>query len=141
MASSSDKVTHGNCLCGAIEIKATGDFKASVACSCKNCQSCSGSAFSVNFAYPKDTVTIAKGLDDVRTYEDKNTDSGKTVLRRFCGRCGSAIYSEAEAGIFVKAPMMEGGLDVQPAAHVFARNLPGWAQSANTGNKMQASFE
>lgn len=69
MASSSDKVTHGKCLCGAIEIKATGDFKASVACSCKNCQSCSGSAFSVNFAYPKDTVTIAKGHDDVRTYE------------------------------------------------------------------------
>ncbi|KAK8133661.1 hypothetical protein PG984_005673 [Apiospora sp. TS-2023a] len=134
----SSKVTHGKCLCGTVEIKAEGDFKACVACSCKNCQICSGSAFTVNLAYPKGSITVTKGLDDLRKYEDKATDSGKSVWRRFCGRCGSGIYSEIEDGTcFVKAPIVEGALDNQPVAHIFTRNLPGWAKDSKTGNQVE----
>ncbi|KAK8087280.1 Mss4-like protein [Apiospora phragmitis] len=113
----SSKVTHGKCLCGTIEVKAEGDFTASVACSCKNCQICGGSAYSVNLVYLKDAVTVTKGLDNLKTYEDKDTDSGKSVWRRFCGRCGSAIFSQDEDGhCYVKAPVMEGGLETQLSA-------------------------
>ncbi|KAK8094832.1 hypothetical protein PG997_001517 [Apiospora hydei] len=134
----SSKVAHGKCLCGTIEIEAKGDYKASVACSCKNCQICSGSVYTVNWAYPKDTITVTKGADSLKTYEDKATDSGKSVLRRFCGRCGSGIYSEIEDGnCFVKAPIMEGGVEPQPVAHIFTRNLPEWAQGNKTGNQVE----
>ncbi|KAK8039480.1 Mss4-like protein [Apiospora rasikravindrae] len=137
----SSKVAHGKCLCGTIEIKAEGDYKASVACSCKNCQVCGGSAYTVNWAYPKDTITFPSVIapKPTLTYpKDKATDSGKSVLRRFCGRCGSGIYSEIEDGnCFVKAPIMEGGLEPQPVAHIFTRNLPEWAQGSKTGNQVQ----
>lgn len=65
----SSKVTNGKCLCGTVQIKAEGDFKACVACSCKNCQICSGSAYTVNLAYAKDNITVTKGLEDLKAYE------------------------------------------------------------------------
>ncbi|KAK8108037.1 uncharacterized protein PG998_010050 [Apiospora kogelbergensis] len=102
-------VAHGKCLCGAVEIKAEGESMTTVACSCTNCQTCGGTTYTVNLVYPKDTVTVTSGMEDIREYEDKNTDSGRTVLRRFCGRCGSGVFSQAEDGrLFIKAPILKG---------------------------------
>lgn len=76
-----------------------------------------------------------------RHQTDKNTDSGRTVLRRFCGRCGSGVFSQAEDGrLFIKAPILKGGLETQPSAHIYTRNLPGWAQGAKTGNQLEGFF-
>lgn len=62
-------VAHGKCLCGAVEIKAEGESMTTVACSCTNCQTCGGTTYTVNLVYPKDTVTVTSGMEDIREYE------------------------------------------------------------------------
>lgn len=80
----------GGCNCGAIRYRIDGKPVAVAQCHCRNCQRQSGSAFSVNLLVPASTVTTTGAL---RTYEDHDTESGRPVLRQFCGECGSPIYS------------------------------------------------
>lgn len=59
----------GRCLCGAVEISTKVEYEASVVCGCTHCQACSGSAFTLNLVFPKDTLEVTKGQDQLRTYE------------------------------------------------------------------------
>jgi hypothetical protein len=120
-------MTKGKCLCGSVEIETKGESLATVACSCTSCQSCSGSAFTINLVYPKGTVDVVKGAEHKKVYtgrslydgprtftypyysdkpltQDVDTgESGNDVFRNFCGNCGTAIYTETIDGmLFVK---------------------------------------
>ncbi|KAI0120727.1 Mss4-like protein [Xylariales sp. AK1849] len=128
-------MTKGSCLCKSVEIETKGDSQSTVACSCTSCQSCSGSAFSLNLVYPKGTVEVTKGAEHLKKYTDR-ADSGNDVYRYFCDTCGNAIYTQAVDGtVFVKAPVIKGAIDGDPSLHIFTRNLPAWADGAKTGQR------
>src|SRR6516225_521212 len=61
-------------------------------CHCKDCQKASGTAFRVVFAVPKPALTVQGPL---KTFNGRG-DSGKTLQRRFCPECGSAITADVE---------------------------------------------
>lgn len=59
----------GSCLCSGVEITTSIEPKATVACSCTSCQSCSASAFTINLVYPKDTVEVTKGKEHLKVFK------------------------------------------------------------------------
>jgi hypothetical protein len=113
----------GGCNCKAIRYRIDAKPVVVAQCHCRNCQRQSGSAFSVNLMVPAAKVETTGELS---TYVDHDTASGNPVYRRFCGRCGSPIFSDLHEGngmTIVKA----GTLD-DPGA--FAPVLSVWTSTA-----------
>jgi hypothetical protein len=101
---------NGGCLCGSVRYTVNAPPKSVSLCHCRNCRKQSGSNRSMNWLLPIDAIVIT---GDLSTYHDIG-DSGKPVLRQFCGRCGSPIRTLAEVlpGLAV---LKAGTLDETPS--------------------------
>lgn len=118
----------GGCNCGNIRYKIEGKPVIVAQCHCKNCQRQSGSAFSVNLMVKADGVTTT---GDLTTYEDRDTHSGNPVYRRFCGTCGSPIFSELAQGngmVIVKAGTLDDPTTLTPAVSVWTSTKWPWVE-------------
>lgn len=113
----------GGCNCGAVRYKIDAKPVVVAQCHCKNCQRQSGSAFSVNLMVPAAAVTTT---GELTTYTDTDTDSGNPVYRRFCGTCGSPIFSDLAQGNGMTIVKV-GTLD-EPGA--FAPTVAVWTSTA-----------
>jgi len=101
---------NGGCLCGSVRYTVATPPKSVSLCHCRSCRKQSGSNRSLNWLVPDDALVITGELS---TYRDVG-DSGKPVLRQFCGRCGSPIRTLAEVlpGLAV---LKAGTLDETPS--------------------------
>lgn len=127
----------GGCNCGAVRYRAEGDPIVVAQCHCRNCQRQSGSAFSVNLLFKGDSVS-AEG--ELTTYDDSDTFSGNSVLRKFCGRCGSPIFSEPTDGkglMIVKAGTLDDPSAFVPTVSVWTSTALPWV----TLSESQYKFE
>lgn len=116
----------GGCNCGAIRYRAEGDPIVVAQCHCSNCRKQSGSAFSVNLLFKASAVRYE---GDLTTYEDSDTFSGNAVLRKFCGLCGSPIFSEPTDGkglIIVKAGTLDDPSSAVPTVSVWTATALPW---------------
>ena len=121
----------GHCLCGKVEYTITEAPVMAINCHCKNCQRQSGSAFSSIIGVPQSGVSIA---GDFKTYEDHG-ETGKQVLRDFCGACGSPLFSRVEAApglIFVKVGTLDDTRGFMPAMHLWTSSKQHWVDLADT---------
>lgn len=117
----------GGCLCGAVRYSAPRDPLATVICHCRNCQKQAGSALSVVAAFPRDQLSVS---GELTVFEDRGT-SGQTVLRQFCGQCGSPVITDTERAreqgvIFVKAGTFDEVADLKPTTHYWTCRAHGW---------------
>lgn len=117
----------GQCLCGQITYEISGDLIATAVCHCEHCQRQSGGAFSVNLVLLESQLNLSGTLS---TYEDRG-QSGDAVYvhRRFCGDCGSPIYSafvEPAGVLAVKAGTLDDRSDVNPTAEVWCDHKQPW---------------
>ena len=78
----------GKCLCGAISYSVDNPPALTGVCHCKNCQRQAGSAFSTLAGVPLNELHI---FGETKVYTDPDTQSGNTVKRFFCDKCGSPI--------------------------------------------------
>lgn len=118
----------GGCNCGNIRYKIEGQPVIVAQCHCKNCQRQSGSAFSVNLMVKADGVTTT---GDLTTYEDRDTHSGNPVYRRFCGKCGSPIFSELSESngmVIVKAGTLDDPTGLTPVVSVWTSTKWPWVE-------------
>lgn len=116
----------GGCNCGAVRYRIAGDPVAVAQCHCRNCQRQSGSAFSLNLLVRASAAEIAGILT---TYEDRDTESGRPVLRKFCGTCGSPIVSVPTPGngmLIVKAGTLDDPAAVTPRVSVWTDTRLPW---------------
>lgn len=116
----------GGCNCGAIRYRAQGAPVVVAQCHCSNCRKQSGSAFSVNLLFKKDVVSHD---GDLTVYEDTETLSGNPVLRKFCGRCGSPIFSETTDGrgmLVVKAGTLDDPAPFAPTVSIWTATALPW---------------
>jgi hypothetical protein len=83
----------GGCLCGAVrfEIKADAPLRVRQ-CWCRVCQYIGAGSGTVNAFFLKDAVTVSGPLTEFVNV----ADSGSTMHRRFCARCGTPVFTEAE---------------------------------------------
>lgn len=77
------------CNCGKVALTVTGIDKLAVHCYCVNCQRTTGSAFAHNHRFSEAEIEFERGEEFVKQYADRNTDSGRAMLRHFCSNCVS----------------------------------------------------
>jgi hypothetical protein len=96
----------GGCMCGAVRYTIAEKPLATGLCHCDRCRPQSGSAFSTVIFVNRSAVTITGETAD---FEDVGS-SGLKVLRRYCLRCGSPLFTVPDVTpdlMMVKA----GGID------------------------------
>jgi hypothetical protein len=119
----------GRCLCGQITYELHGDLIATAVCHCDHCQRQSGGAFSVNLIAHESQMAVTGTLT---TFEDRGEHGDAVyVYRRFCGQCGSPIFSalvEPAGIIAVKAGTLDDRSDVVPNVEAWCEHKQPWVQ-------------
>ena len=117
----------GRCLCGQISYELSGDLIATAVCHCDHCQRQSGGAFSVNLIAMENQLSVS---GELTTFEDRGeNDDAVYVYRRFCGSCGSPIYSamiEPAGLIAVKAGTLDDKSAVAPNVEAWCEHKQPW---------------
>ncbi len=118
---------HGSCLCGAIQFSVSEPVTELRACHCKHCQKASGAAGSVNAVLPASAFKLTQGTP--KRYAAK-ADSGRTLMRYFCGDCGSPLYSHRETTpemLVVRAGAFDDPPPMQITANIWTKSKRPWA--------------
>ena len=114
----------GGCLCGAVRYEIDGPLDKVQFCHCGKCRKAQGSAFASNLPVARSAFRLTQGEDSLQAYE---SSPGKR--RWFCGRCGSPIYSAAEAApdkVRIRAGTLDAAPDLQPAFHFYVGSKAEW---------------
>ena len=112
--------TTGGCLCGNIRYTLKAEPALTVVCHCTHCQKTSGSAFSTNLVIQRADIEFTGG--EMAAYDDK-ADSGNTLKRSFCPKCGSSIMSES-SGRPGAAVLKAGSATRTDGTHAATRTKP-----------------
>jgi len=116
----------GGCLCKAVRYRITAAPLASRVCWCRVCQYLSAGGGTVNVCFPTNAITIEGQL----VAHSMVSDSGNVMHRRFCPKCGTPMFSEAEARphlIFVRAGTLDDLEIGKPSATIWVSSAPDWA--------------
>ncbi|HUQ74957.1 MAG TPA: GFA family protein [Burkholderiales bacterium] len=84
---------HGSCHCGAIRFEADADPQKAGVCHCTDCQSLTGSAFSLFIQVPKEAFRLTGGEPKIYV---KTAQSGNRRAQAFCANCGTRLWAAAE---------------------------------------------
>lgn len=125
----------GSCNCGQIQVTVhtLSDFLAregGLLCHCPNCQRSSGSTGIGYVLIPEEDVTL-KGAP--KTYHDTKTLSKRTVIRQFCGDCGSPVrtYGPWQGHVYIPTGLFADS-SPRPRVEIFVANKPSWAQTVDS---------
>ena len=119
-------VITGGCLCRAVRYRITTAPMASRQCWCRLCQYLGAGSGTVNVCFPTSAVEIAGETQDYVS----TADSGTRMHRRFCPRCGTALFSAAEARphlLFVRAGSLDDPDLAPPQMSIWTAQAPRWA--------------
>jgi len=116
----------GGCLCKAVRYRITAAPIATRVCWCRVCQYLAAGNGAVNICFPSNAITVEGVLTDFPLI----ADSGTPMHRRFCPKCGTQMFSEAETRphlIFVRAGTLDDSEVAQPGATIWVSSAPSWA--------------
>ena len=117
----------GGCLCRAVRFEIAADAPLGARyCWCRVCQYLGAGTGAVSAIFRKENVTVSGPLID----HVIQADSGSTMHRRFCAKCGTPVFSEAEQRphqIFVRAGTLDDPNLAAPAATIWTKSAPVWA--------------
>jgi hypothetical protein len=118
----------GGCVCGAVRYECAAEPMAVAHCYCTDCQKTSGGQMSTNLLVPKPAFKVVKGQS---TTYDTTADSGNTVTRHFCGKCGSSLWSVPNAIpdlLVIKAGSLDDPSWLKPAMSIYCDSAQPWAE-------------
>jgi len=109
----------GSCLCGQVSYEADGEISMQGNCHCTDCQQTSGSPFATLIFMDKNDVKITGET----TRFEHQVDSGNTLSKDFCPKCGSQMFGGNEArpdSIAIKAGSVNEKTEIKPQFNVYA---------------------
>jgi hypothetical protein len=115
----------GSCLCGAVRYTSSAQPALTAFCHCRDCQKAGGGGYSVNVAVPSASLNITGAPS---TYQGTGT-SGQPSTRRFCGQCGSPLFTDAAAfaGItFIKGSTLDDPSWIPCTLHIWCDSAQPW---------------
>jgi hypothetical protein len=116
----------GGCLCGSVRYRVTAAPIVTRVCWCRLCQYLGAGSGTVNVCFPSSALTVEGEPRDHRSI----ADSGTVMHRRFCGTCGTPIFSEAESRphlVFVRAGTLDDVEVARPTMTIWTSRAPTWA--------------
>jgi hypothetical protein len=116
----------GGCLCRAVRYRISAQPLLTRVCWCRLCQYLASGSGTVNACFPTAAVSVEGELRDFPSV----ADSGNAMHRRFCPKCGTQVFSEAEARphlVFVRAGTLDDREVVRPTATIWTDQAPSWA--------------
>ena len=116
----------GGCLCKAVRYRAAAPPMVTRACWCRVCQYVGAGSGTVNAAFKTDAVTIEGKTSDYRSI----ADSGSVMHRKFCPKCGTHLFSEAESRphlIFIRVGTLDDPNIAHPSVTIWTSAAPAWA--------------
>ena len=117
----------GGCLCGAVRFEIDAEAPLGVRqCWCRVCQYLSAGSGTTNAIVAKDAVKVSGSLTDYVSV----ADSGSIMHRRFCAKCGTPIFSEAEPRphqVIVRVGTLDDPGLARPGGIIWTRSAPSWA--------------
>ena len=115
----------GGCQCGAVRFTAEADPITVRACWCRDCQYAASGNAAVNVLFPSAGFSV-----NGETNEFVSTaDSGTVMHRRFCPRCGTPLFSQAESRphiVVVRAGALDDREAASPQGTIWAASKPSW---------------
>jgi hypothetical protein len=141
----------GGCRCGRIRYRVTADkLPAAYACHCRDCQTWSGSAFSLQFILPENQLEVT---GEPLLYERTSPESGRTSYQRGCPTCMTRIYNtnSARPGLaVVRAGTLDRSDELNVVAHIWTKrkmkgivipdDVPSWPEAAPPADFAAALF-
>jgi hypothetical protein len=115
----------GGCLCGRTRYAVTSKPLFVNECYCRDCQKESGAGHLTFVAVPDASVAIEGAA---KTFV-KQADSGREVVRIFCGDCGTTLLGRprALAGIaMIRAGTLDRSEGIRASHAVFVASAPSW---------------
>lgn len=116
----------GGCACGAVRYRSTAAPIVTRVCWCRHCQYLGAGSGTVNVCFPTVAVSWTGELSDYRSV----ADSGNVMHRRFCPKCGTPVFSDAEIRphlTFVRAGTLDDPEIAKPALTIWTSQAPSWA--------------
>ena len=116
----------GGCLCGHIRFRASGEPGFPHTCSCRMCQTHTGSLTAVWVEFPRDAVEWTGPGSAPALFRSSGTSS-----RAFCPVCGSSIGAVDDAPVIA---LLTGAFDkphlksLKPQSHSYVSARPKWWQ-------------
>lgn len=107
----------GSCLCGGVRYLIRKTPRAMYHCHCGTCRKASGASHATNLLVDADGFEIVEGGALLGAFE-----SSPAKHRHFCSRCGSPVYSRAEATpelVSVRSGALDGDPPLRPSLHSF----------------------
>ncbi|WP_150495787.1 GFA family protein [Roseibium aquae] len=114
----------GQCLCGAVKFRISGEFDSFFLCHCSRCRKDSGSAHSSNLFSSTARVCWLSGEESIRKFRL----AGSRHQKCFCTNCGSALPYSAEGDglLVVPAGSLDGQIGMRPNAHICCSSRADW---------------
>ena len=116
------------------------------ACHCRDCQTWSGSAFSVQFILPEDQLAVT---GEPQLFEITGRESGRTSRQRGCPICFTRLYNTNSARpglVTIRAGTLDRSDELEIVAHIWTKrklagfsiadDIPSWPESAPPADLM-----
>jgi hypothetical protein len=123
-------VITGGCGCGSVRFEVDEPFLSAGYCHCTRCQRRTGTAASANARAVPGSVRIVQGEEELRAWAP---EGGREKV--FCGRCGSALFSQApgEGPTGVRLGAVDGDPGVRPQSHQYVAYAACWEELPDDG--------
>lgn len=116
----------GGCHCGAITYEADIDPETVGICHCTDCQTLSGSAFSISVPAARDAFTVRTGQPKIYV---KTADSGTKRAQAFCPECGTRVYAAAVSDpqtFNIRVGTIRQRAELRPTRQIWCRSAMPW---------------
>ena len=115
----------GGCFCGAVRFTFDHRPMAVRVCWCRDCQYLSCGNASVNAIFRVAGMTCTGEMSE----HASTADSGNSMRRRFCPRCGTPLFSQASSRpelIVVRVGALDDPETVKPQSLIWTASAPSW---------------
>ncbi|HEX4302704.1 MAG TPA: GFA family protein [Rhizomicrobium sp.] len=133
----------GGCRCGAVRYRVQADKLPNVyACHCRDCQTWSGSAFSIQYIVPEDTLTVT-GTPHLYERITEDANGARISRQRGCAHCLTRVYNTntRRPGLaVVRAGTLDRSDELSIVAHIWTKrklkgidipaDIPSWEEGA-----------
>jgi hypothetical protein len=85
---SDEKTYDGQCYCGAVKIRVSGNPVGAGYCHCKNCRSWSGGPVNAFTLWPPEAFEVTEGEEHIGQY-----NANENTYRQWCTKCGGHLMA------------------------------------------------